>query len=774
LTEQIVSKQKQPSRNTAPRRAGVVVAVPFLLIIGARVVASLYPHGMLWGLNFQGFLGDGITLPVMALAVIAAIPAVADALHPAVAWLAERLFPEQRAKSILIHTAVAVGFGVCCRLLFIPFPFLGDGVHVARALFRYNAGAGLAYGTLWMEPGSVLVYNTIIKLVAPASPVASGVDISQYSRVFMEISYALGAVYLFGVLRLSSAVTTAPPRRLAVVSGILGCAGILFYFGYVEFYAFLYLFGTLFLLSAMREVRLPGFPRWTTILLAAGAAFHLSALMFLPVYGLTIWLWGGERGREEESATIPTRTIAAAVGGFLAAAFIVYLVLNLTGNNHFFIALTSDKGYLSLFSAQHVMDVLNNLALHAPVALALLALAMVMRGRLQRAAPGFWIAATSAVLWAALCWSHSAIARDWDVYALLGVSLALAGTWIAESIREQHVQRYAVVQLVVQPLLLVIPWIGINASFERSLERYSAITESYVASLPPEVSLGHLETLRSAYVASGQSEGEILTIARGLQIQFDPYECYKLARAFESARALTPRMTAAAQSAEEMILSMPDSLLAKPVGQSALAGATSLYDVYFNLARAVTRLLPPKNKPAFAEMMMTPLYEKQRRRFDIGAYIGSRYFDIQQYDQSLRWYERALLDTASAGEDKEVTLPSVFHGLGIIHAKRNDPQRSLASFRRAVSYARAGALTWSDYGFACYQFAQYQEAVPPLAQALRMDSTDANALYCLGRIYAADPSRHPTGVSLLKKFLTVEPNSPRADNARGVLAGTAR
>jgi tetratricopeptide (TPR) repeat protein len=765
-----VSKQKQRPKPISPRRTGSAAAIPFLILILARIVAGFFPASMFWGFNFHGFLSDTFVFTLALLSLAAAVPAIAEQLLDAFSKIAARVFPENARQSLVVHAAIAAAFGLACWQFVVPFAFLGDGVHVARALFRYNTGAGLAYGTLWLEPASVLVYNTLIKAFMPVQSGSVSVDISAYTRIFVYVSFILGVLYVFAVLRLSAGVSSIPLRRLAVASGIFGCAGIIFYFGYVEFYAFLYFFGSIFLLAATQEVRLTRFPLWTTISLAAAVIFHLSALVFVPVYLVTLWLWrtsGRVDASEQVASYVKTWTWIMAV--VLLVAFGGYLWMDISAGNNYFISLSSDHGYLTLFHPLHLLDVLNNLVLHSPVGLALLVLIVVLRRQIPVQDPRFLIAASSTVVWAALCLAHSAIARDWDVYALLGVSMILTGYFFVENLNTESTRRYCIAQLVVQPLLLVIPWIALNASFEPSLKRYSAITESYAKVLPPEVSLGHLETLRSAFVTAHLPEGEILTVVRCLQLKFDPYECYKLTRAFENSQEASPLMLRAAESALNLIITQPDSIRAKPVGQDEKARATTLNDVYFNLTKAVVHLASEDQKVAFALSALNPLYEKRIKTFDIAAYIGNRYFDAKQYKESLRWFEKALPDSGLATAEGRKSLSYILQGMGIIYANMNEQERSLEYFRRAVSYPDVPAMTWSDYGFAYYTFARFQEAVQPFSRALKLDSSNANALYCLGKIYLHDPARHGSGRYLLAKFLRVEPGSPRARDARKIM-----
>jgi tetratricopeptide (TPR) repeat protein len=757
---------KAPASNSAPKSTGIPAAafVPISVLILARGIASIYPESAFWGLNFPGFLPDWSLLLLTFLSAIVAVPRAADSILTGLDAAASFLFPTEKRKGLLVHAAIAIACGILFWRLFVPFPFLGDGVHVVRSLLRYNEAAGLSYGTLWNEPLTVLVLNTLIGIFAPGRAGAE-VDVTGYSDVFMIVSYLLGALFVFFVLRMSKHAFPAVRERLMLSAAVFGSAGLLFYFGYIEFYAFLYLFGTLYLLAVLRDSSTRAFPMLSTLLLSLAAAFHLSALVFIPAHILLLWRYFAVR--QGGAAPSASRMITA-VAVFAAAAFVFYLWTNLSGGNSFFIPLSSESSGLTLLAPRHLLDVLNNLLLHAPVPVAMFVTFLLLHRRTIEN-DGFVVVAIAAVFWLLLCAAHSAIGRDWDVYALLGASLAVGAALAVTQFEEPRLRGWASVQLTVQPLLMVIPWIAVNASFIPSMDRYLALTEAYAKLLPPAVTAGHYETLRSAMHASGNAEGEAVMIARSMELSSDPYDFYKLTRLFESADGITPSMLGIAEAALSKILAYPDSIRDRMVGQGAHGMNQTLDDLYFNMTKAVVRLLPTERRAVWAASACTPLYLRGVRTFDIASYLGNRHFDAKNYGQSIEWFTKALRDTARTTPDRQRSYSSIYHGLGIAYAKANDAEKCLNAFRNAVSYPEANSVTWSDYGFACYTFTRFAESVPAFSQALRGDSSDANALYCLGKILLIDPARHSTGRALLAKFLTMERNTPRAADAKEIM-----
>lgn len=757
-------KKKAAPEKTPAQTLHWKYALPFIVIVLIRTLASFDATSGLWGLNVSGFLSNEVTLVLAVLSLSLAVPTVGMRLNRMVSFTGDALFPEERGKRILVHAVIAGACGILFWKLFVPFSFLGDGVHVVRALFRYAEDAGFSYGTLWNEPLTVLTIVTLIGLFVPHAGGDATVQLQGYTEVFLVVSFVVGAVYVFTVMMIAHRAARTSLQRMALTGSIFGTAGMLFYFGYVEYYAFLYLFGTMFLLVGMVEMQMERFPKFSTIVFACGVAFHLSALVFLPAWVFLLW----RKKFMHDSNGLRKLLIANAI--FLTLAFVFYIALNAADANTFFIPLTSETSSFTLLSPQHLLDVLNNLALGAPVSLAMIFCFFVMKKTDYELSRSTVFAVHGVLYWLALCVGHSAIARDWDVYALLGTTIAVAAFAMVLSIKQEHVRSYFLGQLAVQPLILIIPWIAVNTNFFHSLDRFTALTELYVPILPKEVSAGHFETIRSVFSATNNREGEIATIIRVANLTGDPYEYYKLTRAFESATTLSPEMLAALEASLGNILQLPDSVRNAPVGKDEHAQRTTLNEIYVNLVKAATRLMPVETRPGWAENVLKPIIGKERTSFDIAYYLGNRHFAAKQYERAVEWYEKALVDSAARKENHGQTMSYLFNAIGVSWANLGDREKAMDALRKSVRYPETNAVTWSDYGFASYTTMLFGESERAFSEALKRDSTITNALYCLGKIYLIDPAKHEKGRALLTRFLALEQGTPRADDAREVLS----
>ncbi|MDT8325389.1 MAG: tetratricopeptide repeat protein, partial [Bacteroidota bacterium] len=119
-------------------------------------------------------------------------------------------------------------------------------------------------------------------------------------------------------------------------------------------------------------------------------------------------------------------------------------------------------------------------------------------------------------------------------------------------------------------------------------------------------------------------------------------------------------------------------------------------------------------------------------------------------------------DSLSAPDDDGGALSLLHSRLGIVQFSGTLHEAALVSFQRATTYPAAQASAWSNLGFAHFRMARFQQSIAPFTRALMMDSTDVNALYCLGRMRMARPETAISGRWLLGRFLLLEQGTRRS------------
>lgn len=211
-----------------------------------------------------------------------------------------------------------------------------------------------------------------------------------------------------------------------------------------------------------------------------------------------------------------------------------------------------------------------------------------------------------------------------------------------------------------------------------------------------------------------------------------------------------------------------DSALDVPVGEDADARRMTLRRLYPSLITAMGASLPPRERIAWLEASVEPA-SRLGRPFTILAQLGHLAFDAREYPRAAKWYEAAILDSLSGPDDGGVMLSLIYSNLGIAQFDAEAPA-AIASFLHATTYPAASAVAWSNLGFAYFRTAQFPESEKSFVVTLRMDSSNVNALYCLGRLSLGRRETHASGLWLLQRFLRLEHDTRRSEDLARWLA----
>lgn len=413
--------------------------------------------------------------PSLAVAVLALFPAVATRVGALAESLATRLVGKKRINPATAAAVAAVA-GLLCYLLAIPFSFLGDSflylAEVIRAadsgqvdLFRYNS---LLSSFIFLFLGSELM--TLFGFV-------------EVARVFWLITAVCGAIYTFVLLRSVHAVTEAAVDAAIFVGLILGLGGTILFFGYVEYYAPLFVATLAYAVSLYRAVTRNESLRRPAMLLALCVAFHFLALFYLPALLLAWYLRRKARRDEEVTTATFFRLVLAGVLLFVGVVTVV-IVWQLRPLSDSLIPFSRQSwtGSYTMLSSYHLLDLLNEIMLVAavPTALAVgLALAPSRRIAMDDIPTRvFFVFVLSLLLLTFVHFPFYAMARDWDIYAPLGIAIAFLVFAAMRSMRLEHaLRKYLAGLIVVWSSAFLILWISTNINEASALRRYTHILQ---------------------------------------------------------------------------------------------------------------------------------------------------------------------------------------------------------------------------------------------------------------------------------------------------------
>jgi tetratricopeptide (TPR) repeat protein len=423
----------------------------------------------------------------------------------------------------------------------------------------------------------------------------------------------------------------------------------------------------------------------------------------------------------------------------------------------------------SLFSLQHILDIFNNILLHAPFAAAVFIAWLV--GRQKEASPSreLQFASIAAVFWLALIISHSAIARDWDVYALFGVSFALTAFFLVGRFSDAAARRYYYRQMIIQPVLFLIPWVGINSDALSGVNRLLDFTAHYEDILPVEVTAGCYETVREFNANVKNYEGEVIMLRKILELRSSRYDYYKLARAFNKERKYTNRELAVAEASMKDILALPDSVRRLPCGESGHEATVTLNDVYIVLAVARSNGADPGKRSAWLDGAFTRLMEAEGGGFRTALTAAKTFSGMREFDMAMKWFGTALADSAQADREGEYTVPRLYTAMAVSYLEHEELDKALEYFRTAANHPYADYKVVNDYAYGCYLMRHYEESEQAFRRVLKVNPGDRNALYYIGRMCLARPETRQEGRRLLDELIARYPNTDFARSARKLI-----
>jgi hypothetical protein len=514
------SRASVPRKPAAPllRSAGML----FALLVLLRLLAAQFPDLRLWGLSYGGFLPLWAQLLAAAVGVLFATPL----LYPMYRWK-ETLYGGSRLS--LIAVAAGAGAAVLFWLLRMDTVFLGDGASYLAEHFRYVRDLPVSEDVLF-SPGSApltawLLAKTSLALIDTG---ASGTLTAQPQLSWWIYGAATGGLFIGAVLLLVRRAAEGGAQRLALTAMLLLTPGLLFFFGYVEYYTFAFAALGIFLLVSLAVLRGKMSPLWLVAVFVLMTLFHVMMLMALPGLLLTL------AARHERLRTAVTlRNLLIATAAVLAAGGIFYFASGIaTEGSRVILALHpfGEEGavqHYTLLAPAHLVDIVNMLALAAGPAL--LVLAFVPWKKRTWSADEV-IMLTHVLYFAFLLvfgYTCFGMARDWDVNA--GFGLAAGAFAVVMLRRRDEAERSYLYYLAAgAALVAVLPWIAVNVDDASSERRFRAVMELDDDLITGDFALNGYEHLRKYYQSTGDGDAVAWAIRKKVEMVGYPDDYRKL------------------------------------------------------------------------------------------------------------------------------------------------------------------------------------------------------------------------------------------------------
>ena len=452
------------SRLTDP--AGVRLYIAALLLFILVAVGAWSPQIRMWGFNHLAYYPVSVRIGALSLVALAFVPAIGGSLvsgvQTALSWVRARYGRTVVASAVLAILALVVFTKYKSATL-----LLGDGQLVANEFATLSeteptVTGGVARIVAWerIAPLTSVVHYIVVYVGASAFGAGPAQAIASFYCL-------LGALAVFIVSRV--VLSPAMPDDLVAWLALIlpACGALQLFFGYVENYGLLFLMSGLFTVASYRCLHGMGAVWVPPLLWVLAAASHIMAVLLLPALIYLIWVtrWPQRRPAVAFRVVFIATIVVFAAARFLPALGRFYRPYLTAGDTN---------GVLSL---AHAADVLNVALLLMPAFLVVMpVLRRFRRGEAGEIQIEEWHLGISLLLPAAIFAlrfrAEIGMSRDWDLFVM--TALGMIPILILLLMRAGSVERlrHSVAPVIVGGIVLSAAWVGVNASTERSLQRY--------------------------------------------------------------------------------------------------------------------------------------------------------------------------------------------------------------------------------------------------------------------------------------------------------------
>lgn len=454
----------------------------------AIALAALVPAAKewrLWGVNHLAFYSLPVRLAAIILMALAFVPGIARPAYDTLVR-APGALRDAGGRSNLIIVLVALGSVFLFYQLRAATTLLGDGQLLLKSFEVGHKGVNQTVlmrsvhsivTSDFISAGTTLLFYGVMKLVAGplGRPVADALAM---------LPCLIGGVYVFFVLRFVRDLPASNTLRTWLLVLSIFTVALQLFFGYIENYFLILLLLTLYVAAALRVLHNRAGMWIPAVLLLVAAYAHVQSLVFLPslIY-LLAWRYSGRNDRLAGNLFVPVLLIVTIAGALVARA------LEIPGD--FYLPLTENDDSYGIVSPGHLFDMLNEAFMLVPI----LPFVVVAWWAGRRApagdtgdgwfnTPREWqfvaMMLVTCLVYMTFFKPEIGMARDWDLFSMTAIALVplvllAVNRYLARTTPGRDTAAAITVPALVITVVMAVGWIGINASADRTTDRYESI-----------------------------------------------------------------------------------------------------------------------------------------------------------------------------------------------------------------------------------------------------------------------------------------------------------
>ena len=667
-----------------------ITATLCFLGVAVHVAGYFMPSGLLWGINYFAFLPIYVLL-LYVLCTLAVIPFIMAGKADTFLNIIAEFMQKHQWMFLLIICSMFTAFAF---LFQIEVPLLGDSFIIIKNYYNVFLGSG----ELWpfRSPLAVYYFSTIIRLTG-------WVEYPAILNAFLVGEIALGIGFLICIFFLIKNVFTSPLTQLTAFLFMICRPFMQIFFGYVEVYSVL-LFGlSLFFLIVTLFIKGRIHFFLVIICFIVMALSHLMSLILAPVMLYLGYLEYKRKGYKELTLSFFIGVLVSIIT-ILITQVNITTIANITPHSNFLSIGDSRAPYqaYTLLSIFHGTEILNMLALIAPLSFLFLGLGLYCRRNTKLFHPFervLLISTLLVVVFISAAKFDLGMAKDWDISASLMVIVSLCAIVLFLERNDERFLRS--IHLATATIALtILPWFYLNSTVDDNVKRTESFMDKRVLSRE-----GHylaMMHLTSHY----RNLNDIPNISRTMEKYLSLYPTdvwvYHL-----YTRALIETGSDKNPKTEEVFsrwlkLAPNDSTVRQEYSSYALELGTSYYQegrhdsARLQFEKAIS--LSPSSWVAYNN-------------------LGLVYFQQHDFVRALPNFQKSI--------QLNPNYSTAYLNIAGVYSQTSKIDSAIAVLKKVISFDSHNLLAYENLSKAYYQSGDKDEAIVILKEAARLGSTTA-------------------------------------------------
>ncbi len=595
--------------------------------------------------------------------------------------------------------------------------FLGDGLGLVSTL---NRGVVIQ---IWSELLETLLSINLHKFL--------NLFCSADAQLTYQVgSIVAGGIFVFLVFLFSEYLGKDPFEKVFVFSILATMGSVQLFFGYVEHYSFTYISVLAYLFLSLRWIDKGGTILFVILPFVLALAFHFASFYLLPSLAYLLLL-------KREIRVNKKMIWGLELGLFLIGIlFLFYVFESKPGLIRIFVLPVEQKlapGYTS-FSWAHLLDLLNEHLLISPVGFVLVFAVFLTVWRkfdFKSSAVRFLLLVTGfQLLFHFIIDPGLGAPRDWDLFSALSLGYTILALRLFLNLgRDLAAFKYVATILIITSLFSTLPWIALNTSENKSLQRFRDLMD-----LDPKRSRSGHFSLAQYLDQKGMTE--------------------EAEKENQKQREIYPELVLLEEGVEYYNQGrLPEAL---HIFKQVYLEAPHSSDVHFFLGKTYYRQgdLDLAEKEYKRAVELKPEYVKAH--IDLAKIYAFR----GNWEKAVKQYKKVL--------KLGVKDPIVYSDLGKTYVYQNQFDKAIKYFKKAIQIKEDFVEPHLGLGAVFFNLGRSDEAITEYQKVIKLKPDSEHAYLLLAELYIKKGLKDET-IKTLEQFLKFSTDPQKSEEVKETL-----